>query len=50
MALFRKLMNASDEQQSAIAGDLNAQIERARDERQALEALVERINAARTII
>ena len=40
MALFRKLMNASDEQQSAIAGDLNAQIERAQYERQALEALV----------
>src|SRR5262245_7698664 len=40
MDLFRKLMNASDEQQSAIAGDLNAQIARAQHERQALEALV----------
>ena len=40
MALFRKLMNASDEQQSALAGDLNAQIARAQEERQALEALV----------
>ena len=40
MALFRKLMNASDEQQSAIAGDLNAQIERAQHEREALEALI----------
>ncbi len=40
MALFRKLMNGGDAQQAAVAEDLDAQIARAHDARQTLEALV----------
>ena len=40
MALFRKLMNSGDAQAVAVAEDLDAQIARAHDVRQTLEALV----------
>ena len=40
MALFRKLMSGSDAQPVAVAEDLDTQIARAQDVRQALEALI----------